>query len=96
MDRPNFISERGAKSLIQVGPEDGSGLIGTDDRGYRHFAIHRLEELDLAQRSDQFGKLDLARARGCRKPSPYLGKLLWPPDSMWVWAVPTVDEPRTP
>ena len=30
---------------------------------------------------------DLAHVRGCRKPSPYLEILVWPPDSMLVWAV---------
>lgn len=57
MDRPKFTSKRDGKSVTQGRREGSSGLIGTDDPGCRHFAVHRLEELDLAQRSDQFGKL---------------------------------------
>ena len=70
MDRPKFTSKRDGKSVTQGRREGSSGLIGTDDPGCRHFAVHRLEELDLAQRSDQFGKLTSLTSEVAESPVP--------------------------
>ncbi len=70
MDRPKFISERGGKSLIQVRPEGSSGLIGTDDRDCLRFAMQRIEERNLAQCSDQFGKLTSLTSEVAESPVP--------------------------